>query len=381
MHIAFNGWFWDQTNTGSGQYLRRLLHHLRALDAGLKLTLVLPPHNNTPDDLPRDVNIITTGNGERATHWAKVWFEQRTFPQLARRAGADIAHVPYWGPPLASPVKVVTSVLDVIPLIFPLYSRGILARLYLSLVGTAARDSQHIITISESSKIDIEQYLQIPPERISAIYLAPDTRFHPKADAEQDAQVRAKYSLPDPFILYLGGFDRRKRLDALLYAYTYIVQAEGDQYPLVIAGREPQWGTPMFPDMRAYADKLGISPHLRWIGHVDEADKAALYRMAKVFVFPSEYEGFGLPVIEAMACGTPVVAQNIDVFDEICGDAAFLVDDARGMAGAILALLNQPPLHAAMSNQSIGRASQYHWRKTAQQTLKVYEYVAQLGGR
>lgn len=381
MHIAFNGWFWDQAHTGSGQYLRRLLHHLRELDPDLKLTLVLPPHNNAPDDLPLNINLLTTGDGGRATHLNKVWFEQKLFPQMARQARADIAHVPYWGPPLTAPVKLVTSVLDVIPLIFPLYSRGILARFYVSLVSTAARSSHHIITLSESSKIDVEQYLQIPPEQITATYLAPDAIFHPKLGAERDEEVRAKYNLPDQFILYLGGFDRRKRLDVLLYAYTYVTQAEGDQYPLVIAGREPSWGTPMFPNMRAYAEQLGISQNVRWIGYVDEADKAALYRLAKVFVFPSEYEGFGLPVLEAMACGTPVVAQNIDVFDEICGDAAFLVDDARGMGGAILALLNQPPLHEAMSNQGLARVTQYSWRKTARQTLKIYEYVAQLGSR
>ena len=103
MHIAFNGWFWDQPNTGSGQYLRRLLHNLRKNDRQLQLTLVLPQHITAPDDLPDDVSIVPTQG--RSGDIGKVWFEQRTFPQMVARVDADIAHVPYWGPPLSSPAR------------------------------------------------------------------------------------------------------------------------------------------------------------------------------------------------------------------------------------------------------------------------------------
>ena len=135
--------------------------------------------------------------------------------------------------------------------------------------------------------------------------------------------------------------------------------------PLVIAGREPQWGTPNFPDMRQYAADLGISDHIRWIGYVDEADKPSLYRLARVFATPSRYEGFGLPVIEAMASGTPVVANEVSCFPEIVGDAAFLVEpgSARAMAGAIIALLHQDPLRDSQINAGLARATRYSWRK------------------
>lgn len=375
MHIAFNGWFWDQPNTGSGQYVRRLLPALRRAAPDLQMTLVLPPHNTTPDDLPENVSIVTTrGPGGKP---GKVWFEQRTFPQMAGRVGADVAHVPYWGPPLSSPVKLVTSVLDVIPLAIPDYSRGFGARLYTSLVSTAARGSAHTITLSNAAKADIVKHLGLPPETITPIHLAADERFHPRMGAERDAAVREKYDLPDEFVLYLGGFDRRKNVNQLLLAYTYVEQAEGDNIPLVIAGREPAWGAPLFPDMRQYAAELAITDYVRWIGYVDEADKPSLYRLASVFAFPTLYEGFGLMALEAMACGTPVVANEIPVIEEIVGDAAYLVkpDDARAMAGAIIALLLQQPLRESLVNQGLARATNFSWRKTARQTLEVYERV------
>jgi glycosyltransferase involved in cell wall biosynthesis len=375
MHIVFNGWFWDQPHTGSGQYIRRLLHALRRAAPDIQMTLVLPPHNSAPDDLPENVSLVTTRG--RGGHVGKVWFEQRTFPQMAGRVRADIAHVPYWGPPLASPVPLVTSVLDVIPLALPEYSRGLGARLYTSLAAAAARGSAHTITLSQAAKADIVRFLGLPEDSITPIYLAADEVYHPRLGAENDQAVRRKYDLPEQFVLYLGGFDRRKNVNQLLLAYTYVGQAEGDNIPLVIAGREPQWGAPLFPDQRRYAADLDISDYVRWLGYVDEADKPALYRLASVFAFPTLYEGFGLMALEAMACGTPVVANNIPVMAEITGDAAYLVkpDDAREMAGAIIALLLQKPLRDSLVNLGLARATHFSWRKTARQTLEVYERV------
>lgn len=378
MHIAFNGWFWDQPNVGSGQYLRRLLHNLCRVAPEHQYTLVLPPHIKSADDLPENVSVVTTSGSSGKL--GKVIFEQRTYPRMVARVEADIAHVPYWGGPLSSPARLVTSVLDVIPLVIPEYSSGFGARLYTSLVSATARGSAHILTPTHASKIDIVEYLGIAADDITVTYLAPEPEFHPRMGAERDAAVREKYDLPDRFVLYVGGFDLRKNLNQLLLAYTYVIDAEGPEAPLVIAGREPGWRSPMFPDMRQYADELGISEHLRWIGYVDEADKPSLYRLARVFATPSRYEGFGLPVIEAMASGTPVVANEISCFPEIVGDGAFLVEpgNARKMAGAIIALLNQEPLRQSQINAGLARATHFSWRKTAQETLRVYEQVMRM---
>ena len=373
MHIAMNGWFWDQKSTGSGQYLRQLVSHLGKAAPDLELSLVLPSHIQQPDGIPDGVRVIQPGTGRQPRRLGKVLFEQRSFPRIASQLNADIAHVPYWGTPLSCPVRLVTSVLDVIPLQFPIYNRGLLTNLYTSLVSIAVRGSSHIITISETAKLDIEAHLGIPEAQIAVTYLAADDRFHPHLGSGRDEAVRQKYDLPERFVLYLGGFDWRKQVNTLLLAYTYVGEADGDAFPLVIAGQEPDWDDRLFPDLRRYSRQLNIEDYVRWIGFVDEEDKPSLYRLAEVFVFPSIYEGFGLMALEAMACGTPVVTSKAIVFEEVLEEAAYMVEDAREMAGAIIALLIQQPLRETMTNQGLALASSYSWRKTARETLAVYE--------
>ena len=380
MHIALNGWFYDQVSTGSGQYLRHLLSHLPKVAPDLELSLILPPQLRAPTDLPDGIRIVESGRRRRAGKLSKVYFEQRAFPRLASAINADIAHVPYWGTPMSCSIRLVTTVLDVIPLLYPVYSQGLFTSLYTSLVSAAARGSNHIITISETAKVDIEDQLHIPEQQITVTYLAPDERFHPRVGAERDEKVRQKYDLPEQFVLYLGGFDWRKQVNTLMLAYTYVGEADGDAFPLVIAGREPRYDDRLFPDLRHYSRQLNVQDYLRWIGFVDEADKPALYRLADVFVFPSLYEGFGLMALEAMASGTPVVTSDAIVFEEVLEDAAYIVNNAREMAGAIIALLIQQPLREAMINQGLALASNYSWRKTAQETVAVYESVMRAPG-
>ncbi len=378
MHIAFNGWFWNRPDTGSGQYTRELLHALLKIAPDLRLTLILPEHSAASSAVPSAVQTLVAPPRLPGAA-GKVWFEQVTFPLSAARAGADVAHVPYWASPLTSSVPIVTTIHDVIALALPVYRGGLLGRLYTSLVSASARGSSHILTDSQASRDEIAARLAVPPERISVATLAADRRFHPIMGAEQDPAVRQKYDLPERFALYLGGFDIRKNVHTLLLAWTYVAQALADDVPLVLAGRPPhRWGGERFPDLPAYAERLGLSPYIRWLGEVDEADKPALYRLAQVMVFPSRYEGFGLPPLEAMACGTPVVACSASSIPEIVGDAAFLVDpdDARDMAGAILGILLQPPLAAQLRNLGLSRASQFNWQKTAREALDVYAQVA-----
>lgn len=382
MHIAFNGWFWDQPYTGSGQYLQRLLTALHALDPTLRLSLIVPDSMQTLADLPPDVDVLPIKT-RFSGHLGKVWFEQRAFPQGVRRLRADIAHVPYWGPPLVSPVPLVCTVLDAIPLIVPAYNQGFKNRLYTSLVRAAARGATHVITISHAAQRDIVAHISVPAEHITVTHLATDRVFHPDAGSENDATVRAKYGLDDveSFVLYLGSYTTHKNVRLLIAAYTYVAQGMGPDVPLVLAGHTPAtWGTARFPDIPAYIDELELGDFVRWIGPVDEADKPALYRLADVFVFPSRYEGFGLGPLEAMASGTPVVACNASSVPEVTGDAAFLIDpdDSRAFGGAILSLLNQPDHAATMRNHGLARAREFSWRSTAAVTRAVYEQVSQL---
>lgn len=373
MHVAINGWFWQQPFTGSGQYLRHLTLSLRKAAPDLRITLVLPG-SDPAGDIPGGVEPLYTGGGRG--NLAKVWFEQRRFPAAVGRVQADVAHVPYWGAPLSSPAPLVVSILDAIPLALPAYSRGVRQKFYVSLQTAAARGATEVITISAAARADLVEYLGLPEARITVTPLAADAAFHPVLGAERDAGVREKYGLPDRFVLYLGGFDQRKNVTQLLEAWRFVSKAEGPETPLVIAGAEPAWAEPMFPDLRAAAHARDLTDEvLRWIGRVEEADKPALYRLADVFAFPSLYEGFGLPVLEAMASGTPVVANEIPVLEEISGDGAYLVPagDGRKMAGAILALLGQRDLHDAQRTRGLARATHFQWRKTAKETLAVYE--------
>ena len=378
MHIAFNGWFWNQQRVGSGQYIRHLMTALPKIAPDLRMTLIVPDFMRELDNLPDNVSVAHAPTKFKG-HLQKVWFEQRGYPQIVRQVGADMAHVPYWGGPLSSkPARLVTSVLDIIPLVLPEYRGGTGAKFYTSLVSATAKGSAHIITLSEASKADIVQHLDIPAEQITPTYLAADDRFRPAAYSDEDEAVRQKYDLPSEFVLYFGGFDIRKNVHHLLLAWTYAGPSLGEQIPLVLAGNQPkEWGTPRFPDLRSYAHELDIEKYLMWLGEIAEEDKPALYRLAKAVVFPSRYEGFGLPILEAMACGTPVIACDVSSIPEVTGDAAYLVppDDARQLGAAILAVMIQDDLHAHLANAGRGQATKFTWRKTAQKTLEVYEQV------
>jgi len=392
MHIAVNGWFWDRPDTGSGQYTRNLLRALMVLDADrqsvsdrddLQITLILPQHITSADGLPPNVSLARAPT-RLGGHPGKVWFEQVSFPRAAATVEADLLHVPYWGPPLRSPLPMVTTIHDVIMLSMPVYQGGIMARLYTSLVAAAARGVNHVLTDSKASEREIIARLHVSPERVTTVWLAADERFHPRIGAERDAAVRDKNTLPERFVLYLGGYDIRKNVHTLLLAYTYVGQAVGSDIPLILAGRQPRtWGAERFPDLPAYIEQLEISEYVRWLGEIDEADKPSLYRLAEVAVVPTRYEGFGLPALEAMACGTQLVGCDASSIPEITGDAAFLVDpdDARAMGGAILGILMQPPLADQLRNLGLSRASAFSWQNTARQTLDVYRQALGERGR
>ncbi len=383
MHIAINAYFWNQAHTGSGQYLRRLVYHLNRLVSDLEITLVYPrpPGSSPAQDVPPSVRVLDTPI--LAGHVGKVLFEQIVFPRACRQAGATVAHVPYWGPALRSPLPQASTIHDLTPIIVREYRRGGRARLYNALVSAAARGADAVITDSQASKADIVHHLQIPAERITPIYLAAGPQYTPDAELLLDLAIRRKYDLPESYVLYLGGFDVHKNVSTLLLAYTYVAQAMGDAYPLVLAGRQPAADQRQLPDYKDYIERLQLTDWVRWIGFVDEEDKPALYRGAECFVFPSRYEGFGLPPLEAMACGVPVVTTDAASLPEVVGDAAFTVppDAERDMAGAIIAVLVQEQLAAELKQKGLAQAARFSWENTATETLLVYDQLARTASR
>lgn len=379
--LAFNAYFWNRPHTGSGQYTRQLVYHLHKLVSDLEITLVLPlaAGEPTPNDVPEGVGIEVVRL--RPGHLGKVWFEQVDFPHACRRLGATLAHVPYWGAPLRSPTPLVVTIHDLTTLQVREYRRGWGARLYNALVSASARGANHVITDSAASQQAIVQRLGINSDRVRVIYLAADGRYRPGADSLVDQAVLRKYNLPAEYVLYLGGYETHKNVTTLLLAYTYVAQGTGETIPLVLAGRRPESVSDHFPDYDAYIQKLGLAEVVRWIGFVDEAEKPVVYRRASAFVFPSRHEGFGLPPLEAMACGTPVIATDSGSLPEVVGAAGFTVDpdDERAMGGAILATLVQEELAADLRRKGLEQAAKFSWDKTATQTAVLYDQVAGMG--
>ena len=379
MHIAINAYFWQRPFTGSGQYTRQLVYHLNRYVSDLEITLIYPQAagDGAIEDVPPSVNVKTVPM--RGGHIGKVLFEQHGFPQACAAVGATIAHVPYWGAPLRSPVPLVVTVHDLTTVTVPDYRRGAKTKLYNALVTASAQGADHIITDSFSSKLDIVDRFGVDERGVTAVYLAAEERFKPAAgeDSLLEMATLRKYDLPEQYVLYLGGYAIHKNVMTLLRAYSYVVKSQGDDFPLILAGNKPEPSS-THPDYEAYIEELGISEQVRWIGFVDEREKPLLYRSAALFVFPSRHEGFGLPPLEAMACGTPVITTDADSLPEVVGDAAFTIapDDFREMGGAMIALLTEPETADELRQRGLKQAAAFSWEKTAMETLMVYMRVA-----
>jgi glycosyltransferase involved in cell wall biosynthesis len=377
MKIAINAWFWDNPAVGSGQYLRCLLPALLEADHSLDITLIAPkPFDPDPAAVqPRLKSLVASPPlGNPSSNLAKVWFEQITFPRACRRLKVDLAHAPYFGSPLAPTVPTVVTIHDVIPMVLPEYRGGLLVRLYTSLVAAAAGQASLSLADSEASRRDILAKLRLPAERVHTVYLAPAPHFQPAETWQQLVEIKKKYNLPENFVLYLGGYDVRKNVSALLHAYTWVSATLGDQYPLVLAGRLPETDTAFFPDPRRMARELGLEQFIITPGWIAEEDKPLLYAAAAVFVYPSRYEGFGLPVLEAMACGVPVVTTNAASIPELAGPAAFQLDpsDTKHMAAPIIRLCTEEESRDAMIERGFTQVEKFSWAQTATETLRVY---------
>lgn len=372
MRIAINGWFWDQPHTGSGQYTRQLLAHLLQIAPQHEYVLVRPEGSQRLTERE-----LTCKPGmSRKPGLRKVWFEQVTFPRACRRLGADLAHVPYWGSPLSPSVPTLVTIHDIIPLLLPAYRGNPLVQAYTALVQSAANQAALVLTDSQASRQDILDHLRLPQERVHTIYLAANPTLSPRP-ALDDAAIRTRYGLPGEYVLYLAGFDVRKNLVGLLQAWTFAEGVLGGSTPLVIAGHLPQHSA-FSPDPRRIAQELEINPNtLRFPGPIEERHKGAVCRGALCYLFTSRYEGFGLPPLEALSCGVPVVGSDASSLPEIVGDAGILAppDDARSIGGAIIALATDSDLHELLRRRALLQAARFNWKETARQTLEAYEGV------
>lgn len=275
---------------------------------------------------------------------------------------------------LLPPFRAIPSVFTLHDLIFRLYpeTHMPLNRWFLNLMMPRfLRRADMVIAVSECTRRDAIRWYQIPEERIRVIYEGVEERFRP-APPEAVAALRARYGLPERFILYVGTIEPRKNLPTLFAAYRRLL----DRWPdlgLVVAGK-PGWLTRgTFQALR----RLGLEGRVRFLGYVPEEDLPPLYTAAAAFAFPSLYEGFGLPPLEAMACGTPVVVADAAALPEVVGEAGLRVppDRPEAWAAALEAVLSDPLLRARLREAGLRQAARFRWDEAAAQTVAVYEEV------
>jgi glycosyltransferase involved in cell wall biosynthesis len=377
-----NALFLQKPATGMGQHLLHLLEGLDSLEEKDREYVLLAPRLRRAytvrapqlSERFREVEVVSA-LARLGDNVEQVWWEQVGIVLAGTREKIDLLHCPYWSNPVWSPWPTVVTVHDVIQFVLPEYAWRKISRVYFGVVSAGARRADAVITVSECSKRDIVKLLGLAPERIHVIGNAVDESLYPVRDAWLLKSVRERYGIEPRFVLYFGGFDLRKNVPRIIEAYGRLPEALRRVYQLVIAGRYQHLGHPLYPDPRETIRRLGLESHVVFTGQIREQDKAPLYSAATVFAFPSLYEGFGMPVLEAMACGTPVVTSTLSALPEVAGDAGLLVDpyDPDAICQALAELLESQARRDELSRRGLERARRFTWRQVAEQTVRVYK--------
>ncbi len=293
------------------------------------------------------------------------------FPRRSRRDSLDVFHAQFIVPPFLK-CRTVTTIPDIAyehyPQAFPFHQRAALK----ILVRHSAERADHIITVSEFSKKDIAETYHVSPSKISVIYEGAGNEFAPIEKEIAGEQVASKFGIEGPFILYLGRLQARKNLARLVQAFAHARKA-GFPHKLVLAGKQDS----LFDAVLSHIHELELDDHVILTGYVPDQDVPKLYSAATVFIYPSLFEGFGLPVLEAMACGAPVITSHGSSLEEVAGDAAVLIDplDELAIAEALKRVLGDAGLQSRLSQAGLARSRKFSFRNAARQTVAVYEQV------
>lgn len=357
------------TQGGPRTYVLGLLDALLSIDHDNEYVVFY----NDPCHLgrfPKAKEIVLPGK----TPLARLWREHLLLPLACRRERVDLLHCPKSAIPYFLPCPTVVTLHDLIPLRHPETEKRA-ARLYWRLqIPIAARRSSFIITDSEHARQEIIEDFQVAPQRIKAIMLGFNpAMLEPRLPADA-AVVRGRYGLPEGYILYVGTIQPRKNIDTLIEAYAQLRSGRDRMPKLVIVGRKG-W---LYDRLFARIAELGLVDEIIFTGFVPDEDLPYLYDGAVLFAYLSFFEGFGLPPLEAMACGVPVVTSDTTSLPEVVGDAGIAVPpaDVTGVAGAIARILDDAELARSLGERGRERARLFSWDAAARETLAIYRSLA-----
>ena len=359
---------------GVSQYTEQIVRHFMGTlpQANDALTVfagrATPPDGYVPDGVRWVSSRLPTGHAPGRILW-----EQIVAPMVSARASLNVLFCPVNVVPLAGLVPSVVTVHDLAFLAYP-EAFHIAKRRYLTaMTRLSVRRARHIIAVSAHTRDDLVYHFGVRPERITVIPNAADKRYRPADTANDIARFKAANNLPDRFILFVGTLEPRKNLRRLIEAFA-LLSSDDPCVKLVIVGASG-WLT---SDLAPFVQSRGLSDRIIFTGYVSDDDLPRWYQAATVFCYPSLYEGFGLPVLEAMACGVPVVTSRTSSLPEVAGDAALLIDptDVRGLANTLQSILADDARRQAMSEAGIARSHAYSWERTAAATLAVIRDAA-----
>jgi glycosyltransferase involved in cell wall biosynthesis len=355
---------------GIGTYIRNLLRQLARLDHETEYVLLCRPEDAAAlAPLGENFRAVPESAGNYSLS------EQLRVPFALRRHGVTLFHSPHYVLPRLVSCRSVVTIHDCIHLMFPQYLPNRLALSYArSSISFASKRATRILTVSESSKRDIVRFVHTDPDKIDVIYNAYDERFGVEPREEDVVRVRERYQLNDEFVLYAGNVKPHKNLGRLIEAFHLVRNRGLDHLKLVLIGDEIS----RYAALRRAVHQHQLHKYVRFLGYLPEETLAVMYRLAGVFVFPSLYEGFGLPPLEAMASGTPVVTSSISSLPEVAGNAAVLVDphDPEAIADGIYRVLTDEQVRRDLRRRGLERAGQFSWEASVRRVRQIYQQVA-----
>ena len=374
MRIGLSFFTFDPYLSGVEYYFLGLLRALLKLRSNDTFVLFTNQLHLLDHDLKKCPNLIPVEIRHLTSRTRRILWEHMILPRKIKEHQVDLLHCPSYICPLRRVgIPYVVTIHDTIAIDYPQFCKRTNALYYGLFMRRTVSTAAGIVAVSASTRNDITRLFGVNTAKLHLIYPGIDSRFRVARDEEGLSRVKERCRLPDHFILYVGNIEHKKNIATLL-AVIERLRARGVRQKMVIVGKRA-WRT--HTELKRIR-KLEDSGDIVMTGYVPRADLPAVYQLADCFVFPSFYEGFGFPPLEAMACGVPVVASDRGALKETLGDAACLVepDDAEGIAEGICALVKDRALRASLIDRGLDRVRQFSWAQAAQETLALYREIA-----